>query len=356
MKKTNSNIYIQLVDKIINCNDCALATVVSTTGSTPQKPGSSAIIGKEGLVAGTVGGGSVELRISKKAVQSIDTNESGYFKFTLNDDISEENSSICGGSMEILVDANPQKHQKVLQELTDSFNRHIPGLLITSAVETKDNLEVKREWVTKENLGSLVKNHENQLIDIARKMLANPKPYEIKEVKSVARQTVFLECVAPQPQLIIAGGGRVGKALSHQGKLLGFEVTVWDDRPEYANPENLPDADFILTGQLDEIFSQFKIHRQSYIVLVTRGHKKDADVLRKVIGSDAGYIGMIGSKKKIIQVREQFLKNGWATPQQWEALHAPIGLDINSQTVEEIAVSIAAELVLVRHKLNVVNG
>jgi xanthine dehydrogenase accessory factor len=161
----------------------------------------------------------------------------------------------------------------------------------------------------------------------------------------------FLESVVPLPQLIIAGAGHVGKAVSHLAKLLDFEVTVWDDRPEYANKTNLPDADKILSGKLDESIAKLKVAKDTYIVIVTRGHKNDAEVLRKFIGSDACYIGMIGSRRKIAQVCDTFLNNGWATIEQWEKIHTPIGLEIGSKTVQEIAVSIAAQLIQVRNEI-----
>jgi xanthine dehydrogenase accessory factor len=102
---------------------------------------------------------------------------------------------------------------------------------------------------------------------------------------------------------------------------------------------------------LDETLGNLLIDRDSFIVIVTRGHKNDADVLRKFIGSGAGYIGMIGSGRKIAQVRESFLGNAWATPEQWNKIYTPIGLEIGSKTVQEIALSIAAQLVNVRNQL-----
>jgi xanthine dehydrogenase accessory factor len=103
---------------------------------------------------------------------------------------------------------------------------------------------------------------------------------------------------------------------------------------------------------IDENLENIVVDRNTFIVLVTHGHKKDIEVLKKIIALDAGYIGMIGSRKKIVLVREQFLKEGWATPEQWDRIYAPVGLDIHSATVQEIAVSIAAELIQVRHQIN----
>jgi len=153
------------------------------------------------------------------------------------------------------------------------------------------------------------------------------------------------------PRLIIAGAGHVGTALSHLGKLLDFEVTVWDDRVEFANKKHLPDAHRILSGSLDESLGKLKVDHDTFIVIVTHGHKNDADALRKFIASEAGYIGMIGSRRKVEFVRESFMKNGWATKEQWEKIYSPVGFKIQSKTVQEIAMSIAAQLIQVRNQL-----
>ena len=187
-------------------------------------------------------------------------------------------------------------------------------------------------------------------------MISCRNPDEFREFilhgsKGDDEKLAFLESVVPSPQLIIAGAGHVGKALSHLGKLLDFEVTVWDDRPEFANKINLPEAGKIICGTIDETLGNMHVDKDSFIVIVTRGHKNDADVLRRFVGSKAGYIGMIGSRRKIVQVRELFLKSGWATIEQWENIYTPVGLEIGSKTVQEIAVSIAAQLIQVRNQL-----
>ena len=156
--------------------------------------------------------------------------------------------------------------------------------------------------------------------------------------------TFFLEPVFPPEQLIIAGAGHIGKALAHLGSMLGFDVTVIDDRQEFANSENLPDADHIIVKDIGDAMNELEKSNDTYVVIVTRGHKDDAAALKPCIGSDLAYTGMIGSKKKIAAMRTHFIENGWATSEQWDKIYAPVGLDIKSQTVEEIAVSIAAQL------------
>ena len=161
----------------------------------------------------------------------------------------------------------------------------------------------------------------------------------------------LLEPVFPQEKLVIAGAGHIGKALSHIGSLLDFEITVIDDRSEYANEINLPDADNIIVSNIGEALEKLAKKEDTYVVIVTRGHKDDAEALKPCIGRNLAYIGMIGSRKKVNAIRDSFIEKGWATSETWDKVYTPIGLEIGSQTVEEIAVSIAAQLVKVRSSL-----
>jgi xanthine dehydrogenase accessory factor len=158
-----------------------------------------------------------------------------------------------------------------------------------------------------------------------------------------------LESVIPPARLIIAGAGHIGKALARIAVLLDFEITVIDDRPEFANSENIPFADHVLTGDIGNTIAAIEKGPDTYIVIVTRGHKDDANALRACIGSEATYLGMIGSKNKIALMKKEFIENGWATREQWDRIYSPVGLEINSKTVGEIAVSIAAQLVKVKN-------
>lgn len=351
------HIYLQLLEIIRNNKSCVLATVTGTQGSTPQKPGSSAIYGKKGLLAGTVGGGAVELTIGEMADIAIRTQKSGYFKFDLDNDISDTEAAICGGGMSILLDANPAGQIQILEFMKEADDNRVNGVLLTICSSClPECAQIQRFWVTIDNLRNISSQIPANVVLTVTEMLTRRIPDEFREMilpGSIEgeEKLVFLESVVPMPQLIIAGAGHVGKALTHLGKLLDFEVIVWDDRTEFANKNNLPEADKILCGTLNETLGNMNVDRDSFIVIVTRGHKNDADVLRKFIGSKAGYIGMIGSRRKIVQVRESFLKNSWATIDQWEKIFTPIGLEIGSKTVQEIAVSIAAQLVQVRSQI-----
>jgi xanthine dehydrogenase accessory factor len=154
--------------------------------------------------------------------------------------------------------------------------------------------------------------------------------------------------VHEQPcELVIAGAGHVGKALSEIASLCGFRVTVIDDRPEYADPERFPEAERVIRGRFDEVLADYPLDSTTYVVAVTRGHKHDEASLRSVIGRGAAYVGMIGSRRRASAVLQHLVEEG-ADPAAVAQVHTPVGLDIGAESPEEIAVSIMAEIVLVR--------
>ena len=157
---------------------------------------------------------------------------------------------------------------------------------------------------------------------------------------------VFVEPILPQPALYIFGGGHVSMALAQAAHTAGFAIGVIDDRESFANAERFPMAREIFTS-FDDAYAKLQPNASTYIVIVTRGHKDDMRVLAWAVNTDAKYIGMIGSKRKVISVYEALEKEGYA-PEKFENVHAPVGLDIGALTPEEIAISITAELIAVR--------
>lgn len=157
---------------------------------------------------------------------------------------------------------------------------------------------------------------------------------------------VFVEPILPQPALYIFGGGHVSMALAQAAHTAGFAIGVIDDRESFANAERFPMAREIFTS-FDDAYAKLQPNASTYIVIVTRGHKDDMRVLAWAVNTDAKYIGMIGSKRKVISVYEALEKEGYA-PEKFENVHAPVGLEIGALTPEEIAISITAELIAVR--------
>ena len=150
---------------------------------------------------------------------------------------------------------------------------------------------------------------------------------------------VFIEPILTAPVLYIFGGGHISLPLAKMARMAGFNIAVIDDRPEFANAERFPEVDTTLAVDFIESFSKVNIDKSSYIVIVTRGHRHDELVLEWAVGTPAKYIGMIGSKTKVKTVYSHLLAKG-ISREQLDGVHSPIGLEIEAQTPEEIAVSI----------------
>ncbi|MGX8773485.1 MAG: XdhC family protein [Bacillota bacterium] len=161
----------------------------------------------------------------------------------------------------------------------------------------------------------------------------------------------FVEDFKTSTQAFIFGGGHVALALDPVLRHIDFETTIIDDRPEYANEERFPDSRTIVCEDFDHCFDEIEPDEDSFLIIVTRGHRGDLQVLRQALRRPHAYLGMIGSRRKNKLLQEQLLSEGF-TQEELDAVYAPIGLDIRSETPEEISISIAAELIMVRAGLN----
>lgn len=349
-----NSIHHKILEQIRSGSGTVIATVIQTAGSTPQKPGSSAIFGEEGLVAGTVGGGLLEKEVSHIADSVLISGVSDHYYFDLNSDQDPE-GAICGGEAMVLVDAEPFRHLTVFEEMENTLKSQGEGFLLTTiSLKNDTGRTIKRYWIKGTSEADMPAGMEPALKKLIQGHLNRAFKYgftgiDLKTDPSHRLEMALLEHIHPKPHLVIAGAGHIGSALAHLGSLLEYEVTVVDDRPEFANNTLIPDADHIVVEPIGPAMKNLVKGKDTYIVIVTHGHHQDGEALRACIGSEAAYIGMIGSKHKVGVLKKQFLEEQWATPEQWSAIHAPIGLDIGSITVQEIATSIAAQLVQARN-------
>jgi xanthine dehydrogenase accessory factor len=349
------SIYHTILDQIRSGSGIVLATVVQTAGSTPQKPGSSALFGENGLLAGTVGGGVLEGEVQHIAESVLISGISDHYYFNLDTDQDSE-GAICGGEARVLVDADPAAHLSSLEEMQLSLSGRKEGFLLTVVSQKHDKgRTIRRYWMNASTPDYLPAGMDSAFSKLVESHLKQAVRHgftgiDLSTVPDHQVQMAFLEHFKAMPRLIIAGGGHIGKALAHLASLLEFEISVVDDRPEFASKEHIPDADHLLVKDIGEGLKELNPDPDTYIVIVTRGHSHDSEALRACIGSKAAYIGMIGSTHKVEIMKNQFLDAGWATPEQWSSVYTPIGLSIGSRTVQEIAISIAAQLVEIRNK------
>lgn len=339
-----------IVEFIDNGRSFAVALILKVDGSAPRKAGVKAVIDEKGKIWGTLGGGQVEAEAQRRAVEACKSRKAVVFDFNLYGADRADNVPICGGTMRILLDPTAAKDRASYSQVAEAVSRRQKGVMLTSASSGADT-EVKTKWLLQEDILS---NAEFPGSDNISLCLAHESPELFTETTDDPQvfTEVLVEPVIPRPLLIIAGGGHIGQALTLQASLVGFDITVIDDRAEFTEPALFPEGTKTFSGDIPKLITAQSIAEDTYIVLVTRGHKLDAESLEACIHAPAAYIGMIGSKRKVALVRQNFIESGIATEEEFDRIHAPIGLDIGAVTVPEIAASITAELVAVRRKGN----
>jgi len=349
-----AHIYASVAARLVKKRRFALAVIIGARGSVPQAAGAAAIFTARGLSEGTVGGGALEARIGKMAIAALRKGRPLVADFALKGEGRTADGPVCGGKVRVLIDPRPQKNAAVFHHLARSLAARRGGVLATSGrIAFSGGLVLRRDWIA---AGS--RSPDDQ--DIVKALSGGEPRLAVFKAGSASdsggreeagREFLFLEPVFPPERLVIAGAGHIGRTICHLGRLLDFEVTVIDDRGAFANRKNLPDADHIVRADIGKTLRPFPFDRDAFVVIVTRGHARDADALRACVRSKAGYIGMVGSRAKVGLMRREFLARGWATAGEFDRVRAPIGLPIGSRTVSEIAVSIAAELVQARRAL-----
>ncbi len=255
----NQEVFSALSEALKQGEQVALVTIVSSTGSTPQRVGAKMLVYADGRTVGTIGGGCYENDAFGKAREAIRTRKPMTVKFELNDDFAQETGLICGGQME-----------------------------------------------------------------------------------------VFIEPVEPSPELFVFGAGHVGYSVAKMAHETGFKVHVIDDREKFASTERFGEGIDVIVDHIPSWIENHVLPPTSYVVIVTRGHTHDLDTMRALAPRSLRYLGLIGSKAKVKRIFDALREEG-LTPEQLSVVHAPIGLDIGAITPQEIAVSILAELIAVKH-------
>ncbi len=253
------SIYQALSELEKNNESAALCTVTKSEGSTPRHVGSKLLVYPDGKFIGTVGGGELENRVIKAALESMKSGEAQTLSYSMADP-SRGDPGVCGGTVE-----------------------------------------------------------------------------------------VFVEPILPPATIVVIGAGHVGKAVVHLAKWLGFRVAVSDDRAEFCTPESVPGGDAYYPVEMGKLAKELKINHQTYLVITSRGSNVDAAGMPSLLESDAAYIGVIGSKRRWLTTVKALKEQGVAE-EKIAKVHSPIGLELNAETPEEIAVSIMAEILMIKDK------
>ncbi|MFH1716222.1 MAG: XdhC family protein [Planctomycetota bacterium] len=359
-----TDIHQKVVEFIDAGRSFVVAVILKAEGSTPRKAGVRAIIDESGQIWGTLGGGLVEAEAQKRAIDVCKSGRPLVFDMELHGAGRTDDVPICGGSMRMLLDPSAAKDRESYAQVAEANRQRQRGVILTT-IRTGGQTEVGFEWF---GSGASYSDAAFPDADNIRACLARETPQLFVESSEggmcrghPARDSragrprhafteVLVEPVIPKPLLMIAGGGHVGQAVALQASLVGFDIIVIDDRPEFIDPDLYPEGTTTYCGDIPQQLAAIAIGSGTYVVLVTRGHKLDAETLEACIHTPAAYIGMIGSKRKVALLRKNFIETGLATAEEFDRVFAPIGLDIGSVTVPEIAASITAEVIAVRRK------
>lgn len=346
------DIYEEILKSLETEDRVMLATIISTQGSTPASALSKMLVRQGGIVSiGTVGGGCMEGDVLLHAHRLYDTGKAEILTFHLNEDDVEQ-GLICGGSLDVLIEPLTREVLPLFRELKsfrDEGEDSVMITMLTSAgiVKHKSLVPVSKSSTEQTNRVDELLKIVPSLPEHLDKAYRRNETYRLK----LANGELILEPITGSPSLIIFGGGHVSKYVSRVASMAGFRVTIVDDRPKFANPQRFPEASQTLAIDYLEAFEQCVIKPSTYIIIVTRGHRHDEEILERALQTPAKYIGMIGSRRKVLTTYENLLEHG-ITIEALKRVHAPMGIEIGSVTAEEIGVSIVAELIKVRRRVN----
>lgn len=334
-----------------------LATIISTTGSTPASALSKMLVkdnGKSWL--GTVGGGCLEGEVLEESIQMYPSGKAKILTFHLNE-TNVDQGLICGGSLDVLIEPMTKRDILTMQEameLRDEGNDCVIATFLSPGGDVEE--KVCLTTATGPNNGTEALDDRLKRVNA---LLSSSETLKLKEAIGKASHRnetqrvvttsgeMVVEPVSGTPHLVIFGGGHVSKYISRAASMAGFRITIIDDRPEYANVVRFPEARRTLAVEFNEALSHIPVTTSTYIVIVTRGHRSDEELLEKVVGLPAKYIGMIGSKRKVLTTYEHLVEHGISV-EELNRVHAPIGIEIGATTAEEIAISVVAQLIAVR--------
>ena len=335
----------------------ALATVVRTQGSTPQVVGAKLVVTDDdsrGRAAGTLGGGCVEADAILAARQVLRDGGRSLRAYELTEQLAWNTGLVCGGTMWILAergeDALSGNGRSVLKDLARASAGGPPLAIATllrkqgRAIDFAGRMFVDAAGnAMAGGLGETTLDERVSAAAVAQLPHATPRLVSLDE-----SHDLLVDPVAGRPQLVVAGGGHVALAIARQAVLLDFDVTIIEDRPEFADPQRFSGAR-VIQGDVPETIGSLDYGWSSFIVVATRGHKLDGDCVLAAVKTPARYIGLLGSRRKTVLIA-QMLREAGVDESRIHAIHSPVGLDLGGRTPAEIALSVMAEITAERYR------
>jgi len=344
--------YRQINQELSHGRDIVLATIVRQKGSAPRTTGTRFLIRADGRFSGTIGGGRLEADVLRAAPEVFSRRKNKLLYFRLQGEEVAQTEMICGGEVDVfleLISAQNLHHRLFFNNLS-SLSLPDHKILLATLIEDQGSADRQdTNFFYSEEEGYFPNPPPawiQPLRDRLSAFLNNDPPVQLLTDPS-GKGRIFLETWTPPVTVFLFGAGHVSRPLCRLAKMTGFRVVVIDDREEFPTKARFPEADELIVRPFDVGLNEFPLDPNSYVVIITRGHLHDHQILRQVMKKPLGYLGMIGSRRKTEIIFQALRREGFSE-EAIRTIHAPIGLAINAQTPEEIAISIIAELIQVR--------
>ncbi|MFN2267330.1 MAG: XdhC family protein [Desulfonatronovibrio sp.] len=332
----NEFFFKEILRCLVDGQQVASAVICSRTGSAPRSPGARMLMTRDGTVMDSVGGGVLESEIISCMKETLEHGQAAIRHFSLSASQASKEGLICGGNIDVLVERIDPDHESVVlyEEILKRLGQTRDVHLIT--------------LLDKNSIRRMLWPGNSEIPEHILRAIGNP--YNTKLLWEDDKAWV-MSCLRAQPELFIFGAGHVGRHTALLSAQVGFEVTILDDRQEFADPKQFPS--YINVCHIFEFIhflEKISISRSAFVLIMTRGHVHDAEVLAQILKTPASYIGMIGSVRKRDAIFNSLNLAG-VKKENLSRVHCPVGLSIGAETPEEIAVSVVAQLIQVRANL-----
>jgi xanthine dehydrogenase accessory factor len=325
----------------------ALATLVDVRRSAPRDPGAVMVISSGGTIFGSISGGCVESALAQEAAAVLRDGNARLVEYGLSDADARAVGLSCGGTLTVLIEAVDAAESAALER------RLTTETLLAECARLDEGGRANRLFVFEDSsLGSLGNARLDDVVASEVRASIGGDAAEIRgygdEGEPHGDVRIFIHRVLPQPRMYIFGAIDFAHAMVRTGKLLGYDVTLCDARAAFATPERFPEADRIVVAWPDDFLRESPVDERTVIVALTHDEKFDLPLIRAALQTNAGYIGVMGSRRtndrRLAQLREL-----GAGDEELARLSAPVGLDLGARTPEETAIAIAAEIIALRH-------
>jgi xanthine dehydrogenase accessory factor len=314
----------------------ALATIIKKLGPAPREEGAKMFVGDDGQIFGTVGGGCVEAEVWQAAKNVAKGQTVKSLNYRMDGKVVENEGMICGGNVDVFVEPVHERYRNVYAGIRSTEKRGHHGVVVTT---------YSQDFFKK----TLLRSDGSSAGDPLDEYLSGQVQACMAGKKLFIGDGVLIEPVISSSVLYLFGAGHVSQYVARVAVMVGFSVVVIDDRADFANSERFPEAMEIYAEDFQTVLSRLEFYGNEYVAILTRGHKHDALVLEEVMKKPARYIGMIGSRRKTRLIFDH-LKSKDFDEAALKSVYAPIGVPIDAETPEEIAVSIVAQLIEVRRR------